>query len=49
MAKLGIKDSMHFHDAFLKPALDAGLIEMTLPDKPNSSKQLYRRATKPGL
>ncbi len=34
----------HFVSAYLKPALDRGLIEMTLPDKPNSSKQRYRRS-----
>lgn len=26
----------------LTPALDAGLVEMTIPDKPRSSKQKYR-------
>ena len=33
----------HFVSAYLKPALSEGFIEMTLPDKPNSSKQRYRR------
>ncbi len=27
---------------YLQPALDAGLVEMTIPDKPQSSKQKYR-------
>ena len=27
----------------LRPALKAKLVEMTLPDKPNSQKQRYRR------
>lgn len=33
----------HFTAAYLKPALEAGLIEMTLPDKPTSRNQRYRR------
>lgn len=32
----------HFTAAYLKPALEAGLIEMTLPDKPTSRNQRYR-------
>ncbi len=27
---------------YLKPALECGVIEMTKPDKPNSSTQRYR-------
>ncbi|MCO6435261.1 Fic family protein [Nitrosomonas nitrosa] len=38
---LGLKDDEHFRKAYLLPALDAGLIEMTIPDKPCSSKQKY--------
>ena len=43
---LGLKDDEHFRKAYLLPALDAGLIEMTIPDKPRSSKQKYRRTDK---
>ena len=39
---LGLKHTPHFQQAVLLPALEAGLIEMTLPDKPRSSKQRYR-------
>ncbi len=39
---LGLKDDEHFRKACLLPALDAGLIEMTIPDKPRSSKQKCR-------
>jgi ATP-dependent DNA helicase RecG len=42
MATLGLKDRMHFSREYLQAALDAGLIEMTIPDKPRSSKQKYR-------
>jgi ATP-dependent DNA helicase RecG len=41
-AALGLKDEEHFRKAYLLPALSAGLIAMTLPDKPRSSKQRYR-------
>ena len=33
----------HFTASYLRPALEAGLIEMTLPDKPTSRYQRYRR------
>ena len=37
-----LKHEDHFRKAYLIPALRAGLIEMTIPDKPRSSKQRYR-------
>ncbi len=40
--KLGLRDRKSFRDRYLKPALQAGVIEMTLPDKPNSRLQKYR-------
>ena len=39
---LGLKHRDHFNKSYLLPALQAGLIEMTIPDKPRSSKQRYR-------
>ena len=39
---LGRKDDEHFRKAYLLPAIKEDLIEMTLPDKPHSSKQRYR-------
>ena len=39
---LGLKHEDHFRKSYLLPALQAGLIEMTIPDKPRSSKQRYR-------
>jgi len=43
---LGLKGQANFRDRYLKPALKAGLIEMTIPDKPRSSKQKYRLTEK---
>ena len=40
--RLGLKNDEHFRKAYLSPALHAGLIEMTIPDKPHSSNQRYR-------
>ena len=40
--RLGLKDRQSFRARYLKPALDAGLIEMTRPDTPNSRSQGYR-------
>ncbi|EXI70710.1 MAG: type I restriction enzyme EcoKI subunit R [Candidatus Accumulibacter appositus] len=39
---LGLKDEKHFRKAYLLPALDSGLVEMTRPETPRSSKQRYR-------
>ncbi|MEZ4567586.1 MAG: ATP-binding protein [Desulfobacterales bacterium] len=41
-AALGLKHEDHFREAYLIPGLRAGLIEMTIPDKPRSSNQRYR-------
>jgi len=43
---LGLKDDEHFRKAYLLSALYAGLIEMTIPDRPRSSKQKYRLTDK---
>lgn len=41
-ADLALANRDHFRKAYLLPALEAGLIEMTQPDKPNSRSQRYR-------
>jgi ATP-dependent DNA helicase RecG len=46
MEKLRLKDGMHFGMDYLQPSLAAGLIEITIPDKPRSSKQKYRLTDK---
>jgi len=38
----GMGDREHFVNSVLKPLLEFGLLEMTIPDKPRSSKQRYR-------
>lgn len=43
-AALGLRDRKSFRERYLQPALAAGLIEMTMPDKPKSRLQHYRLA-----
>ena len=43
MELLCLKHRPTFRDNYLLPALGLGVIEMTVPDKPNSSKQRYRK------
>jgi len=45
-ALLGLTHRQHFIKEYLKPLLDAGWLEMTLSDKPRSSKQRYRLTQK---
>lgn len=47
MTILGLENREHFRLTYLQPALAAGLLEMTIPDKPTSKNQKYR-ATKKG-
>ncbi|GKT14133.1 putative DNA binding domain-containing protein [Acidovorax sp. SUPP2522] len=42
MDAVGLKHAEHFRKAYLLPALAAGLVERTMPDKPNSKNQRYR-------
>lgn len=37
----GIKSQSYFRDHILTPILNAGLIRMSIPDKPKSSRQKY--------
>ena len=43
LVALLLTDRKNLRTSYLQPALDAGLIEMTLPDKPTSRHQRYRR------
>lgn len=42
MVELALNDRKSFSQRYLQPALQQGLIEMTLPDKPRSRLQCYR-------
>ena len=42
LGRLELKHRPTLINNYLRPALKLGLIEMTVPDKPNSSKQKYR-------
>lgn len=44
---LGLANREHFRKTYLTAALEQGVIEMTLPNKPNSRSQRYR-LTDPG-
>ena len=44
--RLGLKDRLHLREHYVAPAMTAGLIEMTLPEKPNSRLQKYRLTDK---
>lgn len=43
MSCLGLSHRPSFRKNYLLPALQKGLIEMTIPDKPNSRNQRYRK------
>ncbi len=43
---LKISDREHFRKEYLNPAIEAGLVELAIPDKPRSSKQKYRLTEK---
>ena len=42
MVVLGLKDEKHFREYYQQAAIQQGLIEMTVPDKPKSRLQKYR-------
>lgn len=42
MDRLGLKHRPTFRNKYLLPSIELGYVEMTIPEKPNSSKQRYR-------
>ena len=43
MEKLGLKSRETFRKNYMNPALEIGIVKMTIPDKPNSRNQRYVR------
>ena len=41
MEKMGLKSKEGFRRNYLRPAMEMGLIRMTIPEKPNSRNQRY--------
>lgn len=48
MNRLELSHRPSFRKNYLNPALEAHLIERTIPNKPSSSRQKYRKARKKG-
>jgi len=46
MDNLDLRHAPNFRENYLYPALEADYIEMTLPDKPKSTRQKYRLTPK---
>jgi len=46
MALCGRADRTRFRSLVVRPLLDAGILGMTIPDKPRSSTQKYRLTEK---
>lgn len=44
MEHLGLTDKNHFLYFYIKPLIANGKLKLTIPDKPNSSKQKYVKA-----
>ena len=42
MKRMKMVHRPHFREFYLNPALESGLVERTIPDKPNSPRQRYR-------
>ena len=40
--RLGLSDAKSFRQLYLRQAIHAGLVEMTIPEKPQSRNQRYR-------
>jgi ATP-dependent DNA helicase RecG len=38
---LGLKDKNNFKEKYLKPLVESGQLELTIPDKPTSRNQKY--------
>ena len=43
---MGLADRTKFRRKYIHPLLEDGILELTIPDKPNSQNQKYRLAAK---
>jgi len=43
MELLNLKDRKYFARKYLKPSIDGGYVELTIPEKPTSINQRYMR------
>ena len=43
---MGLTDRTKFRRKYIHPLLEAGILELTIPDKPNSQNQKYRLTAK---
>lgn len=46
MERLALVDRKHFSATYRDPAMRQGFVERTIPDKPTSPHQKYRRTAK---
>lgn len=44
--KLGLRNGAYFRKNYLMPSIEMGIVEMTIPETPKSSKQRYRLSDK---
>ena len=51
MRKMGMTSKPYFLKNYMHPAIEHGFVSMTQPDKPLSSKQMYRKncCDRPGI
>ena len=45
LAHIGYKYNSKYMGTLIKPLIDMGYLELTIPDKPNSKNQRYRKTT----
>ena len=43
---MGLADRTKFRRKYIHPLLEAGILELTIPEKPNSQNQKYRLTAK---
>ena len=46
LAFMGLSDRTKFRRKYIHQLLEAGILELTIPDKPNSQNQKYRLTAK---